>query len=155
MMFRTTTYTKAEALRLLELEALRIKTWFGGSGAQQGALAALQAGDVSANFVKAIIERTKSALDEWASKKATPGLAAYARDQRSDVGYDIVAEFVVMENAVKAVRDAAIAIMPTDGSGRLSYEIMNAAGEVSTVRLSPTETSDLQTAVQALLDAID
>jgi len=55
-------------------------------------------------FVK-LHARLNAALGSWATLVQTPGLQAYAQDQISNPGLDLVAEYQAMRSSVVAVRD--------------------------------------------------
>lgn len=87
----------------------------------QNRAAALQAGG-TAHQVVAIRTDMITAINQLNTLKTTPGLGAYAREQKNDPLIDVVAEFNAVLAAMQAVVDEIVATFPTDGSGYLLRE---------------------------------
>lgn len=82
---------------------------------------------------------------------ATPGLAAYAKDQVDNQAYDIAAEYVVMRDSMIAARDGIAAALPKDGSGFLLYQTMAADGLISIRAFSAAQVASAVVMVDAVI----
>lgn len=92
--------------------------------------AAFQAATVSADTVIAVIQHAATVLPRLEIWSTAPGLLQYAQQQEGDPTYDVQAEYVVMRNAIRDLRDTLIALFPKDGSGFLLYQRLNADGTI-------------------------
>lgn len=66
--------------------------------------------------------------EQLESIRTTPGIGAYAQEQEGDPAYDVGAEFVTLLSLLDATIQDIIATFPTDGSGYLLAETLDASG---------------------------
>jgi hypothetical protein len=90
--------------------------------------AASLAGPVSGNAIVEFYTRLVAAKATFDAVAATPGIAAYARDQFDDPALDIVAEFSAMSTQVTACGTWVTNNFPKDGAGYLLKDKLTAAG---------------------------
>lgn len=114
---------------------------------------AAAAGNVESSRVLGLhknLRRERAALSAAAS---TPGLAQFARDQKSNQSLDVVAEF----NAVMAAIDGTISWVetnfPKDAGGFLLAQTIT-AGEVTDRMFTPAQTAGLRTQLDTLISTI-
>ena len=147
MAFRTARSLAAEYQRLKDFAKIvreRAVSW----------KAQLAAGNVSVFAIThEMLPLLKSASEQFASVPA--GLAQYAKDQEDDQTYDVAAEFVAMRNAVNAARDRIVSTVPQDANNVLRERTINADGSITLSTVTPAQTSNLQTDLQAIVDAIE
>lgn len=98
MVFKATTATLEQALTRIELSAADVK-------AASVGLAAKLSAPVSYWVLAEYLATLKGSKELMESLKDTPGLAQYAKDQRNDQTYEIVAEYVAMIAAIDAAGD--------------------------------------------------
>ena len=89
----------------------------------------------------------KAGLDE---AKTIPGIAAYAQGQEDDVTYDVAAEFSAVLVAVDAVIANIVATIPTDASGWLLINKINADGTLTARSFTGAQLAGLRTVLDAL-----
>ena len=86
---------------------------------------------------------------DMTARAATPGLAAYAKDQENDQSYDVVAEFNVMRAAIVATEDWIVINMPA------TIAVSSSTSDIVLADFSPGAMAGLRTQLDALIAAID
>jgi hypothetical protein len=105
---------------------------------------------VNAAVLKAVIQHFSVVIPTLTTLAATPGLAAYAKDQLNNPNYDIAAEFSAMRKTMVAAMTGLIQMFPNNPSGLLLYELVSPAGIFTTI----TFTSAQAAPAVALIDAV-
>lgn len=120
----------------------------------QAANAAMAAGNVDADYIINLrnrLNRDKASFQSWA---ATPGLAAYARNEKNDENYNIATEFTAVIAAMTAVVNSIESTFPKDGSGYLLARQFS--GTTIAVReFTPAQTTALRGLITTLIASID
>ncbi len=132
----------------VQVDAARLRS-FAVAAQQQ-----MAAGSVSANAVVQVLGRMKDSITLWAQVTAMPGIAAYARNEEDDVGYDIVAEFLAMDIEARGTRDWILTNFPTAVSGEILKDTMEVNGDITVRQFTPAETAGLQSALGLLIATI-
>lgn len=122
MAFNATQTAAEDAFRRLRTQAGASRTYL------QGQRALMVAPTCSALVPLAVIQHFASVIDLMTTLAQTPGLAAYARAQFDDPGYDVAAEFLAMRTAMVSTRDSLIDLFPKDGNGFLLYQTISPTG---------------------------
>lgn len=111
------------------------------------------AGDISARGIVIYMDDIQVANDRLAILRVIPGLAAYAKEQYDDAGFDIVAEFVAMTVAIDTVVAWINANIPQGPRWLEIEEAVN--GRLVERMLSPAQTASLRPELLALIATID
>lgn len=93
----------------------------------------------------------KNRLATWA---ATPGLPAYAKQQKDNVNLDVIAEYQAVVAAIDAVRSNVESTFPKDASGYLLREQWATVG-ITERSFAPSSTVQLRTLLNTLVAAIN
>lgn len=120
----------------------------------QQAIAAMAAGNVSANAVVDLGKRINATIvNVLVPAQSHTGLAAYAAAQFNDPAFGLDARMSSLKTLMESAITAARATIPTSG-GKLLKDTWNADGSVSVLALTPANTAALRTALQAIVKAI-
>ena len=85
----------------------------------QAKSAVIQTSGMNGNDLLGILETLKQASIDFATLKATPGIAQYAKDQENDQAYDVATEFNTLESLVNTAVINLAASLPVDSNGYL------------------------------------
>ena len=66
-------------------------------------------------------------MNAWST---TPGLAQYARDQVNDQTYDVIAEYVILRDAIISCRDNLMGFFPKDANAWILYQTIQPSGRI-------------------------
>ena len=111
------------------------------------------AGPIPARDIATYMDTLTRASEGLDTLKVVPGLAQYAKDQYTDPGYDIAAEFLAMQNAVATTVGWVTVNLPASGQWLLLEEIVD--GRLVDRTLSPLQTAPLRVELEALLVTIE
>lgn len=95
----------------------------------------------------------KSARAQFDTLAATPGLALYAQQQENDETYDVVAEFVAMQNTVDAVTDWMDTNIPTSVTA-VAPSAWTQNGPLIATSFTAAQTQPLRALLQSVADGI-
>ena len=116
MTFPASTVTLEQAWSLVRTIANKAKTAATNLSAESAA------GDTVRERYVTLRNQLQSAIDNWDTLSATPGLQAYARDQINNPLLDLAAEFLAMRNAAVTLRDWIDVNLPTGTGGAVLVE---------------------------------
>lgn len=114
---------------------------------------AMAAGSVVATVIVDLHIRLKADHAALDAAKNTPGLAAYAQEQKNNGSLDVAAEFMAVLAAMADVVTWIEANFPKDGSGFLLRETWGANGPVDR-SFTTAATAGLRTELDALISTI-
>lgn len=147
MAFRSSTQTQAWGLAAAIQQAAWVK-----QQAQAGV--ALLSGTVNVNQLFQLIDNLRAPLGIFNSVASIPGIGAYAQAQFDDPGYDVVAEFTAMVNALQACIDWIVNNFPADAQGFIQAYKLNADGSRTASTFSSAQTAGLASALNTLIAQI-
>jgi len=147
--FKASTKSAEGALSNIRRQALASKVYL----TNQRAL--LVTAPVSSTVPLAIIQHLASVIQTMTVEAATPGLAAYAREQLGDPNYDVVAEFTTMRNLMVSVLQNLTTMFPKDGGGFLLYQTFAADGSIATRTFTPAQVAPAVALIDSLIASIE
>lgn len=115
----------------------------------------LTAGGSNADWLLGLLMRLRGMQTSLTELSATPGIAAYAREQEGDPEYDVVAEFTAMLATLDDTADWLANVMPKDGSGYLLLWTLDPnTGNRITRTFTGTQLASLGTKLQTLVNTV-
>jgi hypothetical protein len=114
------------------------------------------AGDTARFTYIRLLQTIKESVDIWDKAASTPGIDQYAKDQFSDPGLDIVAEYTAMKNAAVSLQNWIFTALPTDaGSGAVLLNTVNVNGELGELTFTSAQTQGFRTEADAFIATIN
>lgn len=148
MAFPGTVDPLARALLTAQDTARTVKTQ------ASSASAAMAAGDVSGNVIIEIYVALVAAKTKFDAVAAVSGIGRYAKDQFADQGFDVVAAFTAMTDAITDCGTWINTNFPKDGNGYLLKDKLTASG-VDVRAFTTAQTAGLRTVLNALIATIE
>ena len=149
MAFKATVVVTQDAFANIRRQAASTRAYM------LGRKTALQQATCDAAQVLSMIQHCGTVLDLLAGWAATPGLAEYAKAQVNDPTYDVGAEYVVMRDALVALRANIMAMFPKDAGGFLLYQTFRADGQLQSRTFTAAQVSAVLPLVDAVIAAIE
>lgn len=110
----------------------------------------MAAGNISGEGLLSLLDNLRGARDTFQAVRQLPGMAAYATAQ---LGEDVTADFVAMENATTSAGSAILPLIRVGGN--LITQQIDAAGVRSEIEFTPAQTASIRTELDTLIAAID
>lgn len=125
-----------------------------GIKVQSQARSAALSNGATAHVVIAIRSEMIRAIDRLNELKTTPGLVAYAKEQKNDVLLDVVTEFNAVIAAMQAVVSEIETTFPVDGNGYLLREKWSAT-DTSPRQFTSGNVANLKTQLDGVVAMIE
>lgn len=109
--------------------------------------------NTDANAIIGFVYSLKGIDDKMSALAATPGIAAYAKDEEANPAYEVVTEYNAASAAIGSALTWVQNNFPTDGSGYLLGWQFGATA-LTPRTFTPAATAGLKTELQAVIDAI-
>jgi len=147
MAFRATNITPDDAYKRVRGTARNVKTNCTAFVAQMAASGATY------TLLRDVYLFLKTADSQFATLSATPGIAAYAKQQEDDVDYNVAAEFTTLRNTISSVLTWLNANVPTSVTATAPTD-WTQDGPLIATQFTVEQTAPLRTRLQACADAI-
>lgn len=146
MSFRATNIVPHTAYNTVKAAAVQLKTNI------DSIVLHLAANNATYEYLRGIYQTLVRADNQFEALKTTPGLAEYAAAQENDPNYDVVVEFVAMQDAIASAKTWMQTNVPLSVTLR---PMMNwDDGSLISTEFTPMETADFRTVLSAVSAAI-
>lgn len=119
----------------------------------QGLRADAAAGSVASGRILSLFQYLRAERVALPSLAATPGLAAYAQQQKNNAQLDVVSEFNALMATIDGVTSWISTNFPKDAGGALLERTLGTDGPTE-VLFSPSQTAGFRTQLDAVIAAI-